>query len=311
MANYNSQVSRYGQVNAAGADDELFLKQFGGEVLTEFEQACVFKDRHFVRQIVNGKSAQFPSIGLASSGYHTPGDWIDSQKINHAEKVISVDGLLQSSVFIANIDELMNHYDVRGPYATELGRELARVYDKNVAAMHILAARAASPLTGRAGGSTISAASMSTDADALTAALFSAAQTLDEKFVASEGRMAYFRPAQYYLLAQNPKLLYKEYGGSANISTGRVETVSGIDLVKSIHIPANNDTTNPITKYRGNFTNTVGIVSNKWAVGTVQLQDITMESDYETRRQGTFMVSKMAVGSDVLRPDCAVELANS
>lgn len=34
MANYASLVSRYGQINAAGADDALFLKQFSGEVLT-------------------------------------------------------------------------------------------------------------------------------------------------------------------------------------------------------------------------------------------------------------------------------------
>lgn len=53
----NSIVSRIGQINTAGADDALFLKQFGGEILTEFEQATVFKNRHFVRQIKNGKTA--------------------------------------------------------------------------------------------------------------------------------------------------------------------------------------------------------------------------------------------------------------
>lgn len=310
MANYSTNLSRLGQVNATGADDALFLKQFGGEVLTEFEQANVFKSRHFVRQISNGKSAQFPMIGLATSGYHAPGDWIDSQNINQAEQVITVDGLLVAAVFVANIDELENHYDVRGPYATELGRELARAYDKQVAITSILAARASSPLTGRAGGSSITAATMSTDADVLTAAFFTASQTLDEKYVGSEDRNAYLKPAQYYLLAQNPKLLFKEYGGSADISSGKVRTVSGIELVKSIHMPTTNIATG-LTKYRGDFTKNVAIITNKWAVGTVQLADISMESDYEPRRQGTFMVSKMAVGHGVLRPDCAVELANS
>lgn len=53
----NSTVSRLGQVNAANADDALFLKQFGGEILTEFEQATIFKSRHYTRQIRNGKTA--------------------------------------------------------------------------------------------------------------------------------------------------------------------------------------------------------------------------------------------------------------
>jgi len=54
----NSTVSRVGQVNTSGATDALFLKQFGGEILTEFERSTVFKTRHFVRQIRNGKTAQ-------------------------------------------------------------------------------------------------------------------------------------------------------------------------------------------------------------------------------------------------------------
>jgi hypothetical protein len=77
---------------------------------------------------------------------------------------ISIDGLLVAPVFVASIDELMNHYDVRGPYATEMGRELAQQYDKQVGRMFVQAARASNALTGRAGGSQISHLSMATDA---------------------------------------------------------------------------------------------------------------------------------------------------
>lgn len=311
MPNYNTSVSRYGQVNATGADDALFLKQFSGEVLTEFEQANVLKSRHYVRQISNGKSAQFPMIGLASSGYHTPGQWLDSQSINHAEQVLTVDGLLTASIFVANIDELENHYDVRGPYAAELGRELARVYDKNVARTFIQAARATSPLTGRAGGTVLSNAAMASDADVLAATFFTAAQTLDEKFVSSSDRFATLKPMQYYLLVQNEKVLDKDYDGSASITKGTIMSIAGIEIVKSIHLPTADDIANAAipSKYRADYSNNVGFIANKWAAGTVQLQDIAMESDYEPRRQGTFMVSKMAVGHGVLRPDCAVELS--
>ena len=309
----DSVVSRLGQINLSGDEFALFLKQFGGEVLTEFEQATVFKSRHFVRQIRNGRTAQFPNIGTVSSHYHTPGKFIDGQQVPHAETLISVDGLLVAPVFIAQIDELMNHYDVRGPYATEMGRELAYQYDMNVARMFVKAARSPSPLIGRPGGSVISKADIDSDMDALRTALFAAAQIFDEKKVSSADRNVFVRPAQYYLMVQDTMLLDKEYSGSANISAGTIETAAGLTIVKTNHIPGDDDSNNEdiLPKYRDDYSNTVAIVGNRWGVGTVQLMDISMEADWEPRRQGTFMIAKMAVGHGVLRPECAIELSKA
>lgn len=307
MAHPATNLSRVGQINGAGADDALFLKQFGGEILTEFEEATVFKNRHFVRQIKNGKTAQFPLIGTVTSSYHTPGDWIDGASVNHAEITLTVDGLLVAPLFLDKVDELMNHYDVRGPYATEMGRELAQQYDLNVAQTAVLAARSSNVLTGRPGGSVISAASMLTSGAALSAALFSSAQTFDEKKVGVSDRWGFFRPAQYYLLAQQKDLINKDFNGAGSIAAGTIQTVAGIDIVKSNNVPSTNVTTG-LTKYQGDFSLTAGIVMNRWAVGTVQLMDIALESDWETRRQGTFMLAKMAVGHGKLRPECAIEI---
>lgn len=303
----NSTVSRLGMINAAGDADALFLKQFGGEILTEFEKSTVFKSRHFVRQIRNGKTAQFPMIGTVTSSLHTPGNFIDGQAVNHAEITISVDGLIVAPVFIASIDELMNHYDVRGPYATEMGRELAQQYDNQVARMMVQAARADSELTGRDGGSSIWHANMKTSGSQIATSLFTAAQTFDEKNVSRDERYGYFLPAQYYLLAQERDLINKDYSGAGSIASGTLETVAGITLVKTNNVPSTNVATG-IAKYQGDYSTVAGIVANRWAVGTVQLQDISLESEYEIRRQGTFMVARMAVGSGILRPECAIEL---
>ena len=308
-----SIVSRLGQVNAGGAADALFLKQFAGEILTEFEQLTVFKSRHFVRQIRNGKSAQFPMIGTVTSSVHTPGNFIDGQAVNHAEKVISINGLIVAPVFVDKVDELMNHYDVRGPYAMEMGRELAYEYDKAVAIAFTLGARAASILSGRSGGTRLSHADMATSSTAIKNALFTAAQTLDEKKVGSGDRYGYFRPAHYYLLAQDTSLINKDWNGAGSLAQGTIETMAGITLVKSNHVPSTNLTglapSDPLGWAAGNdFTTTIGIVANKWGAGTLQLMDISLESEWEIRRQGTFMVAKMATGHDWLRPECCVEL---
>ena len=249
-------------------------------------------------------------IGAATASYHTPGAFIDGGIIDHNEKVITIDDLLQANVTIASIDEAMNHYDVRAPYSQELGRILARTYDQNVARTIILGARASNPLTGRPGGTRINNANMDTDKDALRTALFSAAQKLDEKDVPVEDRYAAFRPAQFYLMAQDTTLINKFYGGSGNIADGTLPTAAGFPITKSNNVPSADDSANTAlnSKYRADYSAVQGIVWHKMAAGTVKLMDLAMDGQYEPRRQATFMVAKYAVGHDWLRPECAVEL---
>jgi hypothetical protein len=66
--------------------------------------------------------------------------------------------------------------------------------------------------------------------------------------------------------------------------------------------------------YSGDFTNTVGVAFQKAAIGTVKLNDLTMQmtsGDFEVMYQGTLMVAKYAMGHGILRPECAVELSKS
>lgn len=54
----NMVPSRLGQKDGAGSATALFLKVYGGEVLTAFEETNVMMERHVVRSISSGKSAQ-------------------------------------------------------------------------------------------------------------------------------------------------------------------------------------------------------------------------------------------------------------
>lgn len=306
-----SNVLGGGQVNSAGDRKALFLKVYGGEVLTAFEEMCRFKDRHFIRTIASGKSAQFPVTWKVGASYHTPGAEIDGQTANNNEKVITVDDLLISPVFFANIEEAMSHYDYRSEYTKQAGIALANQFDKNVAQVGILAARTTTPsVTGGYGGSSVLNAAFSSDSTALAQGLWTAAQTLDEKDVPEQDRAAFFKPAQYYLLTQNVALLNQEYGGVGSISEGNIPKLAGIEIIKTNHLPTTNVTTGP-SAYQGNFTNVAGLVMNKMAVGTVKLMDLAVEEEYSARHQGTLVVAKYAVGHGVLRPDCAVELKTS
>lgn len=284
---------------------------FAGEVLTTFQNETKMDDKHTVRSITQGKSAQFPVLGDSTARYHTPGAMIDGNVIAAAERVIAIDGLLISPAFIANIDEAMNHYDVRSAYSANIGKALAIKYDQQVLQVAALAARAAHAITGKTGGSVFTNAQLDTDGVAIAEALFDAAQALDEKNVPSDGRFFVCRPKHYYLMARSPKVLNKDWGGAGVYSDGTVLRVAGITVVMSNNVP-NTDlsgasTTGQTNTYNADFSNTCGIVLHPSAVGTVKLRDVALESQYLVQNQGTLMVGKIAVGHGILRAESAVE----
>jgi hypothetical protein len=304
--------SRLGEVNDDGADDLfLFLKIFGGEVMTLFYNENVTLDKHFVRTIQHGKSAQFPFIDQATASYHTAGAEIVGNVIHHAEQIITVDGLLIADAFVALIDELMNHYDVRQPYSEGLGRAVVEQFDSHVFQMGLLAARSSTVTTNGNGGGVITDGLLDTSADTMVDSLAACQQSFDEKNIPAE-RWAFLRPAQFWLLHKHDKVQNMDYDGAGSFSQGTVLGIHGLPIVKSNNIPNTNVTADAGgTKYNGNFTTTVALVMNRMAVGTVRLLDLGVEVGYDMRRQGDLMLAKMVVGSNVLRPDCAIELKTS
>lgn len=313
----NAIVSRLGQANAAGDADALFLKVFAGEVLTSFTQKQVMMDKHTVRTISNGKSATFPVMGRASAYYHTAGEEILGGKIKHAEKIITVDDLLIAPVFIANIDEAKNHYDVRSVYTGEVGNKLANALDKHVLQTGVIAARSAKDIDDedQFGGSTIYGVNEN-DGDALAEAMFAAAQILDEKDVPEDDRYMFVRPAQFFAMAKSTKVLNRDWGGEGSYAGGNVIRVAGIKIIKTNNLPKTNVAVGSLEaghgdKYAGDFSNTIGLVMHPAAVGTVKLLDLAVESEYQIARQGTLIVAKYAVGHGVLRAACAVEISKA
>jgi len=302
---------RAGQVNSSGATDALFLKVFGGEILTAFEQSQVVVDKHTVRQISHGKSAQFPATWKVSAAYHTAGAEILGQTSNLNERVIAIDDQLIASVAIPSIDEAMNHYDYRSIYSRECGIELANTWDRNVLQVGVNAARASATVTGGDGGTVLTSSGTlyRTSSSDLAAGIYSGIQAMDEKNNPdADGRNVFMRPAQYYLLAQDKTLYNTDYAaGNGNFKDGAVFQIGGAKLVKTNNFPITNISTGP-TSYQGNFALTVGLLMSTRAVGTVKLLDLAQEMSWDMRRQVTLLLAKYAIGHGILRPEAAVEL---
>ena len=316
----NAILSQLGVVNAATPSDhdeanELFMKQFTGEVLTAFKEMNIYMPLHQVRTISQGKSASFNHTGKATARYHVAGTPIlGENKIKAAETVIKIDDRLISDVFIDDLEEAKNHYDVRGEYSRQLGAALSREFDQKVARVIALAARSQNKIDDLAGGSRLINADAKTDGAVLSQLLFDAAQVFDEKDVWEGERYATFKPAQFYLLVQNKDNLNRDWGGTGNYASATLPEVAGIQLHKTNNVPSTvvSAVSGENNSYAGDFTTTAGLVFQKAAAGTVKLQDLAMQrsgADFEIMYQGTLMVGKYAMGHGVLRPECAIELA--
>jgi len=311
-------ASRIGQQNATGDVLANFLKVFAGEVLTAFEVNNVMLARHHVRTIQNGKSAQFPVMGRATAGYHTPGTELKGRTIKHNEEIITIDGLLVADVFLSNLDEAMSHYDVRGPYAKELGNALKTAYDKNVIQEGILGARASNKINDLPGGTQIKndkfrictggAADVATKAKAMAEALYLAAERLATNNV-TEQAYCLMRPAEYFALAQNLDAINSLYGGNGSYADGKCVKIGGIELLMSNNVPST-DLTGTVDFHAGDFSKTIGLVFVESAIGTVKLMDLSIQvGAFDNRYQGHLTTATYAMGHKFLRPDALIELA--
>jgi hypothetical protein len=312
---YTDSASRSGQRNFTGDDRALFLTNFGGLVITAYLEAMDYQSLRWLKHITSGKSDLFPIIGRKrDAAEHTPGDLIVGGKVEHDDKEITVDRMLFDSAFIPEIDELLNHIEVRGPYAQQIGQSLGVLTAKRIAIMHILASRDTDNGPGQPVPSYSWDANMRTSATAIETAAFAAKEYFmvnDMSGNAPELRL----PAQQYLLcARNLGLqstdVSRPEAGSGNRVTAKLGQIGGIDPVATNHIPKVNITTG-LAKYQGDFTNTVGHISSKMAVGTLERKPITITMKEQAERLGTIIIGSKLDGHGKLRSECAYELATT
>ena len=386
----NAAAQRSGQTNETGDVRNLYLKLYAGEVMSAFQTKNIMMNYCRVRTISKGKSAQFIMTGqYRNAEYHTPGNEIMPDVIAaNAERVVSVDDLLIAAQFIPNIDEAMQHFDIRSVYTQESGYALAKSADQNILRMAVKAALTTNKER---------ASKMIQDYDSWDDEDFSANVTYAASFANSK-KAAYFMEGlieakrvlesagapledlvcvmatdQFYSLFKTTSnseditaltMFNRDVGGSGSIKDIDLPTIAGIPVVRTPHLGALGasawtgslwSTANPaISTGQAPLANTVGsgrashynlpaaytaatatgsnigavggldgtsavnledesltvraLVMHKDAVATVKLMDLSVESEYQIERQGTLIVSRYAMGHNILRPAMAVAL---
>lgn len=320
-----------------GSVDALRLVQYGGEVLEAFESKRVMRELIRSQSISGGKTAQFPAFFKAWAGLHVPGTELVGQDIQKSEVTVTADGLLIHDVYVDRIDEMLTHYDLRGPYARAQGEGIARVYDVMASQLVAKAAYGTEIFTGDGGGTQITEAGaqdFGASGTDLIDALNTAKLTMEEKDVDVDNLTAIFKPLQWALIANSDKNINQDFGGEGSLKNQVLNTVSGIRVVKSNAFAFGKDVTPynagtnadglvghptdirrlPATlnsKYHRDMTNIAGLVFTEEAVAMLHVLDLNTEATWDARRRATLLIAEMCAGGDALRAKCATALVKA
>jgi hypothetical protein len=319
----------------------LFLKVFGGEVLTAFERQAKTLDKVMVRTITAGKSAQFPVMGRTTARYLKQGESLDTNRkdIKHGEKVISIDGLLATDVLIYDIEDAMNHYDVRAEYSRQLGEALAMAADvANYAEMAKLvnsrgtaatnaniAGLGSSPLV-MVGTKDTAALPAKFGTQVIEALTLMRAQ-FTKNYVPAGDRTFWTNPDVYSALLSALMPNAANYAALIDPETGNIRNVMGFEVVETPHMvradavdvatdtldkvghifPAGGTAiteanfTTPTGTQKINAEDVIGLCSHRSAVATLKLRDMALERARRPEYQADQIIAKYAMGHGGLR----------
>ena len=316
-----------GQVNLGGSDLALFLKIFSGEVIGRAKTFTIMDSKVTKRVLKGAQTAQFPGIGELGGAYHARGqDILDEaatnpiiQQVKHGELTIQVDRPLMSAVGVDDLESIINHYDVRGPYADAFAKFFMERWDRDV--MRLIIKAAANPgdnlvTTDHDDGLVLTVPNSNDQASELLVALEQAERQMDETDVPAAGRYCLLKPAQYNLLTgPSAALLDRDFGGDGNgrAQDGTIMRAWGFDIVKSNLVPTDDSTAESVTGQNGetyiaDARLTTAICSAPGAIGAVEAMPLTMSTEKDWKTRQDVLIGSRATGLGVLRPERCIQV---
>jgi len=320
---------------------ELFTK----EVLAYFYKKNIFRDLIKKRDIPKGTiSAVFEVSGTAKPGrIFKPGDVLEHRGVPHARKTITIDGLVTAEDFIFKLDNWLAYWDVRSEHAEALGKQLAAAVDRNIFASILKAAKQTTALVKNPDGTTrtlpnkiltMSSATKVSDIDTEDEIieffrLVRKARTTFRKMNMYDNELYLaISPAMYEKLFEYLPLIDKDYNGNGSISEGKLGKLFGFNIVESnVWFEGSNGDLGEVGATEsatigedwsddgGNdHTITVadaglfGVIFAKEAAAMVNLQDVSVETEYTSKEKGTYISADLAAGFDSLRPEAAIAI---
>lgn len=316
-------ISSPGLDSNSGDSDrfKMFLTQFAGEVMTAYRRASVTLGRHMERSIASGKAAKFPVLGRKVAKYLYPGKSLDElrQAEQQTEVTLFIDGLLTGDCLITDLDDAMNHFDVRSEYSYQIGEALAMARDGGLLAeIAKLVVADKELLPGLGKGKILTktvTGGMSSETEQLGKAiiemLLEAKTAMSDNYVPNEGRVVYMLPVGVNALTASMVAINRDYGAVASITDANVMRVCGFDIVEVPHLTMGGVDKEGTIQGEGHAfpaaykDKCCFLVAHRSTVGTLTLKSFALEHARRAEYQADQIIGKYAIGQGGLRPEAA------
>ena len=234
--------------NDTGTVNPLHVEEYGGEVESRFVKTSFMRKYVKIKPIRGTDTVTNDRIGKTSLQKVSPGVRPNAGTAEFDNISVKVDTIVLARNNVALLDDFQSHYDVRAELGQDHGKEIGIFFDEAFIIQAIKSALVTVGTTagdkpapeGFLGGNRVelAAAGDELDPDKLQRGLEDVCQAIEEKDVDLDGGVILVRPAQYYALKRNDKLISAEYSiGNGNFAMGTVMESNGLPVVKTNRIP--------------------------------------------------------------------------
>jgi len=313
----SAHLSRPGQNLGTGAVDALHIEQYGGVVESTLAKVAMMRGFVDIKNVTGTDRVTNDRIGSSSLQAVTPGVAPDAKVTQFSNVSVVVDTIVLARNNVALLDDFQARYSVRSAIGEEHGKVIRYFFDEAflIQAIKCALKDATGLPEGWTGGTEVelAAASDELDPDKLQRGIEDVCQGMEEKDQDLIGGAIFVRPAQYYTLLRNDKLISAEYSqGNGNYAQGMVLRSNGLPLFKTMRIPvaaitghflsnAGNGAAYDLTA--GKETSCVALVMLPKALLAGETIPLTSAVYYEQKELQWYIDSYLAFGVTTNRPD--------
>lgn len=319
----SAHLTRPGQNLGAGAVNALHIEEYGGVVEGTIAKQSFMRQYVDIKPVIGTSVLTNDRIGEASLQKVTPGVRPDASVTQFGNVSVTIDTIVLARNNVALLDDFQSRFSARQKVGEEHGKKIAKFFDEAfiIQAIKCALKDATGLPAGWSGGSKVELANASDELDAtkLQRGIEDLCQKMEEKDVDLDGAVILVKPAQYYTLLRNDKLVDSQYSmGNGNYGQGQVLKSNGLPVVKTNRIPtaaisghflSNAGNGNAYDLSVGEEIDAVAIVMLPGALLAGETIPLTSDVYYEKAELQWFIDSYLAFGVTPNRPEmCGVVL---
>jgi hypothetical protein len=334
-------LSKTGQLNGNATDDRAaFITISTTEVISAFNQACIFKDLVMSRPLQKGrKGEEFPVLGRKKARYHQSGQSVltnlNNSPMDRAKEVINIDALMIALEVVDDLDALMDFAapQVRQEINEQLGQALAEERDMRTARVLFACSKRSTPQLQKSSDAdrvgttrTLSAgyanATKNAKGNELVSIIGDLKTTMKRKKVPWRDMTIVVPPEEYEFLQESDKVLNADYNAGSSNGTLRDGApnlrIKGIPVLESnvvnqeAYVLQAGDRDNQ--EYAQDMSKCRMLMFHKSSIGVLtllapQFQMTSPNGDFNFEYQAQGVMAKMVIGMKSLRPEAAASVS--